>query len=1202
VSDDNGIAIIGMAGRFPGSPTVGRFWSQLRSGREGITRFTPDVLIAAGVDPELVRRPDYVAAKGVLTGVDRFDWTFFGYSRAEAATIDPQQRIFLECAAEAIDDAAIDPERFGGWIGVYAGADATPTVDLPDLDPLIRTIGREKDFLATRVAYKLGLRGPAVTVQTACSTSLTAVHAAVQSLLCFECDAALAGGVSVTSMAPRGYLAAEGSILSPDGHCRPFDSAAAGTVPAEGVGVVVLRRLADALADGDDIRAVIHGSAVNNDGDGKVGFTAPSVAGQREVIRMAQKLAQVDPARIAYVEAHGTATPLGDPVEIQALADVFDTVRADRCRIGSVKSNIGHTGAAAGVAGLIKTVLMLRHGWFVPTLHFQAPNPMLHLEKTPFDICVTARPWPDSATSFAGVSSFGVGGTNVHVIVGGAPPAATAQRAARPRLLAMSAASPAALARTRTDLADFLAGPPGGEPGGEPGAGPGGQPTMDEVADTLAQGRRRRAYRQVVVAEDRDDAIRRLRAAPPPPVQPPTQPRTAFLFPGQGVLRRGSLAGALACLPEFRDHLTGLVDRCRRDCGVDLRPMAAPDAPPAWFTDTVHQQLGLFVVGCSLGRQLVEWGVHPDAMLGNSVGEYVAATLSGLWDVADGMRLVHTRARAMRATAPGRMAALDGDVADERIVGLLGRHEAVTVAVDGPGSTVVAGPPEAMTALLADPLTAALRPRALDSERAFHTSLIEPALDAVRAAVEATPAQTGRGRIASTVTGSWIDADALRSPDYWAEQLRRRVRLTDAMTAVLDAECDVLVELGPGASMTAGARRHPRWADTRLAVAPLGGSAATHPAVLEALGAMWVRGMPVPPDPAGGSGPGTRRCGLPPHPLDSRPVKRPAEPVIPAGPAAEPSTLAVLTGLWCDTLGVSSVTGPDDFEALGGESLHLVHLVNRVNRRLGTHIAVAEFARAPTFDNLAGLVGTAGLAGTAGTGQPGVVALNGITSGTPLFLAADALGTTAGYRALAGLLRDRPVFGLEPVTRRGQRSVTDIAAEHVDHVRRLAPQGPYLVGGWSFGAAVAHEMARLLTARGAAVDTLVCIDGHVPATRGRALRSDRRVLAATVGMQLAAGLRRGVIGALVRDAPQTRRLLSANLAALRRLRPAPVPCRAVLLTTRTGPIALTALRDRVGPLYRETVVDAVPGDHWSMLAEPHVGDLAAAVRRALRPA
>lgn len=1202
MATESAVAIVGMACRFPGAGNAGEFWATLRDGKEGIRGFSPGELEAAGVDPELFRRPDYVPAKGLMPDAHRFDWSFFGYSRAEAATIDPQQRVFLECASAAIDDAGIDPRRFPGWIGVYAGAD---TVALPadeNLDPLMRVIGREKDFLATRVAYKLGLRGPAITVQTACSTALTAVHTAVQSLLCYESDAALAGGVAVAPPRQRGYLYKDGGILSRDGHCRPFDAAAGGTVPSEGVGIVVLKRMADAVRDNDRIVAVVLGSAVNNDGGEKIGYTAPSVPGQREVIGLAQRLADVDPADVDYIEAHGTGTRIGDPVELQALTEAFraSTDATGHCRVGSVKSNIGHTGAAAGAAGLIKTALMLQHGEFVPTVHFRSPNPLLEIERTPFRICAENGHWPVRGVRLAGVSSFGVGGTNAHVVLQGAPPRARRTARGGPRVLAVSAASATALERTRAELADHLESETG--------------LALADVSWTLATGRRRFARRQAVVADDLAQAAALLRNAGAPANAGSTEPAVAFLFPGQGTLRHGAGASARRLLAGFRQHFDEIAGEVLRCHALDLSPVVADDADPAWFTDTVHQQLGLLALGYALGRQLGEWGIEPAAMLGNSIGEYAAAVLADVWTMPDAVRLVHARARAMRDTAPGRMVTVNASA--DRLTSLLARHPAASVAVQGPGVVVLSGSVAAMGRLLADPALDELDVRTLETERAFHSALMDPAAATLRAAVAATPHQRARHRMVSNLTGTWAAPDRLGDPGYWAEHLRRPVRLDDGMASLLDHGCNVFVELGPGTSMIGGLRRHSgrHAGDVGVSLLPRPGEPGDA-TLLRALGGLWARGLDIPIETLGEADP-PYRCSLPAHPFDSRLLERPAAPAeVSTGgalPGAVPTHAAgadvrgALARHWCEVLGVPAVADGDDFFALGGESLLAVHFMSLIKERTGLHVPVAEFSRTPSFGRLVELAEQARGADVSapGQGMPGLVVLRAGGTRTPLFLVADALGTTVGYQALADRLDDdRPVYGVEPAESMTRVRIEDLAARHVGVVRRIRPHGPYLLGGWSFGAVVAHEMARLLLEQGSDVESLLCLDGYVPDTGGRPIASDLAFLMSGLRMRLDGALGRGAVGDLVGGVPELRRLFNASIRGMWAYRPKPLPCRAVVLKAEADASRLESLRRSVAAVYPGGVrVEPVDGGHWSMLKEPYVGRLAETIRRSLRAA
>lgn len=1197
---ETSIAVTGLACRYPGAPTLRDYWNMLRSGVDGITRYDRSDLVSQGYDAELVLRPDYVPARGVVADSRDFDWSFFGYSRAEAATIDPQQRIFLECASEAIDDAGIDPTRFPGLIGVYAGAENPVGRADDDVDPLLRLIGRRPDFLTTRVAYKLGLRGPAVTVQTACSTSLTAVHMAVQSLLAYECDAALAGGVSLAAADARGYLYQEGSILSPDGYCRPFDERAAGTVPGEGVGVVVLRRLADALRDGDRIAAVIRGSAINNDGGEKIGFTAPSVAGQRDAILFAQRVAEVDPADIHHVETHGTGTRIGDPVELQALADAFqadavDAADAAPCWLGAVKSNIGHTGSAAGVAGLIKTVLMMENRELVPTLHFTAPNPLLKIETTPFRVCTERQPWPDRGTPLAAISSFGVGGTNAHVIVEAAPLPAHRSASNAVSLLAFSGSSADRLHTLGQHLAAHLDAQP--------------ELPLGRVSRTLA-GRRRFGHRYAVVARTPAEAAERLRSAAPTADAGRPLSRVGFLFPGQGTLRHAAGAAAYRLLPGFAGYFDTIAGIVRERHALDLAPVVHPDrAAPEWFADTVHQQLGLLALGYALGRQLGDWRVLPAAMLGNSVGEYVAALLAGVWTPEHASELVFQRAAAMRATEPGRMVTVAAD-AEELADRIGGDGFELEIAVAGPGWTVLSGPDTAMERLLASRALAGWDVRPLATNRAFHSAAMEPAAEVLRTAVGAVPNRAPQVRLVSNSSGEWADDEDVRSADYWARQLRRTVRLRDGLATLLSAGCDTFVELGPGTSMLGALRRHPDWSADAVTVALLGRDADdAEPALLGALGSLWEHGVEVPVEELSGERVPVR-CSLPAHPLESTDpegtpertgIPTPARPVLVAPSPEQPGAgdlRAVLEGLWCTALGVDSVGDQDDFFTLGGESLMVVSLVGKVRERLGGDLAVAEFSRRPTFEALLELA-TRGRRAPV-VAAPGLVPLRHGDGGRPVFLVADALGTTASYRVLAGLVdTDRAVYGLDQSEAPGQRerpSIARIAARHLDLVRQVDGRGPYTIGGWSFGAVVAHEMAAQLVAAGSEVEILLAIDGFPPRTGGLPVAAHPGYLFSNLRLALDARLRRGRIGELVGRAPESRARFVGNIGALLAYRPSPVPCPAVVFPAADplgGAGVAARVRRRISALYSRVDVRPVAGDHWSMLIEPDARDLAA---------
>lgn len=537
-----GIAIVGLAGRFPGAKNVEEFWQNLKNGIESISLFSEQELQASGIDPKLIDNPNYIKAKGILEDIELFDAAFFGFSAKEAAITDPQQRLFLECAIEALENAGYNPETYTGAIGVYAGMGMSSYLfnnlsgneELTNSDSAYQLlIANDKDFLPTRVSYKLNLKGPSINIQTACSTSLVATCMACQSLLNYQCDMALAGGVSISLPQKTGYLYQEGMILSPDGHCRAFDAQARGTVVGNGLGIVVLKRLEEAIADGDTIHAIIKGFAINNDGCLKVGYTAPSVEGQAEVIVQALAMADVNPETITYIEAHGTGTPLGDPIEIAALTKAFraSTQKKGFCAIGSVKTNIGHLDSAAGIAGLIKTVQALKHHFLPPSLHFQTPNPQIDFANSPFYVNTKLTEWQTNGSPRrAGVSSFGIGGTNAHIVLEEAPPTSwqegtKAQNQGRSyQLLVLSAKSTPALDTATSNLLAHLKQHP--------------QLNLADVAYTLAVGRKAFNHRRIVVCSDREDAVAALSHLDAGRVlthsQSSKQRPIVFMFSGQG--------------------------------------------------------------------------------------------------------------------------------------------------------------------------------------------------------------------------------------------------------------------------------------------------------------------------------------------------------------------------------------------------------------------------------------------------------------------------------------------------------------------------------------------------------------------------------------------------------------------------------------------------------------------------------------------
>jgi acyl transferase domain-containing protein len=846
------VAVVGMAGRFPGAANIPEFWRNLREGVESVTFFTDEEAAARGLTRELRESRKYVNAAPVLDGVELFDSAFFGYTPREAEIMDPQHRLFLECAWEALENAGYDSERCRGEIGVFGGVSMSSYLvrlyALRDLIPLVTpfqiVVANDKDHLAMRVSYKLNLKGPSMNVQTSCSTSLTAVHLACQSLLGGECDIALAGGASVKVPQREGYFYQEDGINSPDGHCRPFDAQARGTTRGSGVGVVVLKRLSDALADRDQILAVIRGSAINNDGSLKVGYTAPSVEGQAQVIAEALSIAGVDAESVTYVEAHGTATPLGDPVEVAALARAFRATTEQRnfCAIGSVKSNIGHLDAAAGVAGLIKTVLALQHKAIPPSLNFERPNPKIDFAASPFFVNDALREWhADAAPRRAGVSSFGIGGTNVHVVLEEAPRREPSSDSRPCQLLLLSAKTMSALDAATERLAAYLRR--------EPGA------PLADVAYTLQVGRRAFVHRRAVVCRDAEDALgliasrdpkRFLTAAPRPRSRP-----VVFMFPGQGAQHLNMCAGLYRHEATFRAEVDRCAELLRHYLGEDIRAAIAPgeaaDGEDAArrLAQTSLAQPSLFVVEYALARLWMEWGVRPAAMIGHSLGEYVAACLAGVLTLEDALTLVAWRGRLMQALPPGAMLAVALD--ESELTPLLGEGLSLA-AVNGARACVVAGAEGLVEELAARLGARGTVCRRLQTSHAFHSRMMDAALAPFAEQMRRVKLRAPQIPYVSNVTGTWVTEREATDADYWVRHLRQTVRFADGLAGLLKEPNYVLLEVGPGQTLAPLAQRHPAKSDEHFVLSSLQqprGGQSDEEDLLRALGQLWLAGVEV---------------------------------------------------------------------------------------------------------------------------------------------------------------------------------------------------------------------------------------------------------------------------------------------------------------------------------------------------------------------
>ena len=859
---DLDIAVVGMACRVPGAPDLEAFFDLLRSGRVARRALSEEELSAAGVSAERRAQSGYVRAAYEAEGIRAFDADFFGFTPQEARQMDPQQRLLLECCWHALEDAGYAGSRDPGPVGVYVSKSSSQYLMRnllshygPERINEMRMVwnGNEANYAASLISYKLGLTGPSVNVQSACSSSLLAVSAACSCLLNYEAGLVLAGGCRLAVPEREGYLWRPGEILSPDGYCRPFDAAANGTVPGSGVGVVALRRLEDALRDGDQIYAVIRGYGVNNDGQRKVGYASPSIEGERDAIRQAQLMAEVEPCSITMIEAHGTATELGDPIEIAALQEVFGAAGAARqfCAIGAVKANIGHLDTASGIAGLIKACLALHHGIYFPNPHYERANPAIDFAASAFYVNRDGADWqPDVGVRRAGVSSFGIGGTNVHVVLEEARvderrAALGIEAAARvgeadegPQLVLLAAGDEEALRATAERLHGFVASTSASEL------------SVGEIAYTLARGRAALPVRAAFGAATRDELLaqlEQLRHGAQRPLRSDEGRRLVFCFPGQGSQRPGAAAALYAQWPEFRRTLDRLADVARELGAADPRDYLLQHTlsaeAEARFARTDAIQVILFCFEYALAAQLLAYGLRPDALIGHSLGEYVAAVLSGLWRVEDALRLVVTRAQAVAALPPGAMLAVRLSAADaEAWCG-----DGVSLAIEnGPDLCVLAGPEEAIAALSAR-LPDDVEWRRLRTSHALHTPAMAAAAAPLRALCAGLDSQAPQIPFVSGVTGDWIREEEARDADYWVRHLCEPLRMRQACLTLGEYEdCD-FVELGPGRSMRSilrsnlGLRADDAYHG--LLAGPERDDADDVAAALSCLGGLWQRGQ-----------------------------------------------------------------------------------------------------------------------------------------------------------------------------------------------------------------------------------------------------------------------------------------------------------------------------------------------------------------------
>ncbi|GJF14981.1 phthiocerol/phenolphthiocerol synthesis polyketide synthase type I PpsE [Mycolicibacterium cyprinidarum] len=959
---ENAIAVIGMAGRFPGANSVPEFWRNLRNGVESVVDLSEDDLLAAGVTERALANRSYVRRAALMSGVEEFDAEFFGFTPHAARQLDPQHRLFLQTTFHALEEAGYDPADLEATVGVF-GTSSTSGYLLHNLmsnyDPMMvigqgasfemvnLSLQNDKDHLATRVAHQFDFRGPALAVATACSSSLVAVHLACQSILNGECDIALAGGSSLRIPHRVGYWYEQGSMVSPTGHCRPFDVRSDGTIFGSGVGVVVLKALQDAVDDGDHIHAVIRASALNNDGSTKMTYAAPNAMGQAEVIAEAHAIAGVDASTIGYIESHGTGTPLGDPIEIEGLRQAFELAeetRSEPCYIGSVKSNIGHLETAAGIAGLIKAILCLEHKAIPATLHYTSPNPELHIDRGPFRVRSQDGPWESEGIRRAGVSSFGVGGTNAHIVLEEAPATHRAPVAdTRPQVLVLSAKTPEALAQSRAALADELAVT--SEADGF---------RLSDAAYTLTR-RRKDPIRLAAVVHDQQDAAATLNAAETDsvfigaavPDAETSGDRVAFLFPGQGAQHIGMARGLHDSEPVFARHFDECATAFSDEMGYDLRAEIF-DGAGRNLEHTDRAQPALFTVEYALAKLIQSYGVEPSIMAGHSIGEYPAATLAGVFDLDTAVKVVSMRARLMHAAPRGVMVAVA--LSPEAIAEHL-TADVDLATINDPGSSVVAGSEEAIRTFQASLAEKGIVARRVRTSHAFHSRLMDPVVSEFTAFLSRMTLREPQIPLLSNVTGTTMSAAEATNPGTWARQIRATVRFADELGMLLEHPDRVLVEVGPGGTLTSSAGRHPRWSERHRAVRLMRHQAqnrSDHDTFLLALGQLWAAGVDVDWNPvrAHGTAGTPQLVSLPGYPFQKQrhwvehnanaawlagggaANGAPAAGSPAAGTSMAPATAGgtsqvetALLRIWSQCLGLSDIDRNANFFELGGDSL-----------------------------------------------------------------------------------------------------------------------------------------------------------------------------------------------------------------------------------------------------------------------------------------
>ncbi|MFC1505218.1 beta-ketoacyl synthase N-terminal-like domain-containing protein [Thermodesulfobacteriota bacterium] len=1122
----NGIAIVGMSGRFPGAENIEQFWQNLVKGVCSIETYTDDDCRASGVPETYLNNPKYVKRGASLKRPDLFDATFFGYSPVEAQSIDPQHRIFLEGAWEALENSGYNPDTFDGDIGVYAGCGMNYYLlkNLMSTETLMESVitamnffGNDKDYLSTRISYKMNLTGASVNIQSACSTSLVAVQLACQGLSTYQCDMALAGGVSLQAPRMKGYLYAEGEIFSKDGYCRTFDRDATGTVFGEGYGIVVLKRIEDAIEDRDTIYAVIQGIATNNDGSDKVGFTAPSVSGQKAVIAMAQALADVNPEEISYIEAHGTGTQMGDPMELSALSQVFreHTDKKNYCAIGSVKPNVGHMDVAAGVVGLIKLALSLKNRQIPPSILFKKENPELKLVNSPFYVNTELSEWRANGRRlrWGGVSSFGIGGTNAHAVISEAPHMDTEIKYNPFILFNLSAKSPTALNMLTKNMVDHLEANP--------------NLNLADASFTLQVGRRHFKYRRILVFNDRVEALRLLKSDNPLDLIDGTaadiEKKVVFMFTGQGSQYVNMAADLYRDLNSFKEIIDQGADILEPIIQMDIRSVIFSkyeDEARSFETlcQTAITQPALFLIEYALAQIFMNWGIKPWAMVGHSIGEYVAACLAGVFSFEDALRVVAERGRLMQAQKPGGMLAIM--ISEEKLLPLVEAEAELSVAaVNSPRQCVVSGPDDAIDNFqkvlsgFSKKENSTIRFQKLKTSHAFHSDMMEPAVEPFKKLLGTLILNPPKIKFISNSSGTWIESNQATDPAYWAMHIRKGVRFSDGIRCLVDTSDAIMLEIGPGTTLTALAGYYADQKKNTLIIPSIRRAdqkESDYKFLLKTLGKIWANGVHV--DWKTYHADARRmRIPLPTYPFERKRFwiegkiehevgtkykdknirigneteKLEDNVISPHHPklfqSQQSDVEKTLKRIWQKVLGYQDIKVNENYFELGGNSLMAVSLFDKIEHTYRIRLPLSTLYEAPTIKQLAEIIKDEEYEPS----WDSLVAIN--TDGTkpPLFFVHAEGGNVLEYRPLSTKIgRNQPFYALQAEGLKGEEIIThsieEMAANYLQEIKTVQPKGPYYIGGYCLGGLVSFEMAHQLIHNGEEVAELFLISTSTP--------------------------------------------------------------------------------------------------------------------------